>query len=131
VEVVNLHKKHRDPAPAQLLFLGSPVRMGSTTKRAKRLLEELDKDAWKGVTVVIFTTILMEPSDPTQEHTLGREKYDIGAGRQLRDLARAEGFTALEDHLWVEVKGWAGPLVDTGIDTTHVFVRKVLEELAG
>jgi flavodoxin len=130
-EVVDLHKKHRDPAPAQLLFLGSPVRMGFTTKKVKQFLVQLDKDAWRGATVVVFTTILEEPKDPTAEHTRGREKYDIGAGCQLRDLARAEGFAALEEQLWVEVRGWRGPLVDTGVDRSRRFVRKVLEERAG
>ena len=44
-------------------------------------------------------------------------------------LARAESLNALADHLWIDVQGNKGPLVETGIEQTKEFVRNVLPEL--
>ena len=54
----------------------------------KKYVEELDKDIWKDRPVVVFTTILAQPENPTDKQKESREKYDIAAGRKLGDFAR-------------------------------------------
>jgi hypothetical protein len=103
--------------------------MGSTTGRAKRYVKHLDEAAWEGKPIVVFTTILELPENPTDAQKHSREAYDIAAGRKLGDLARARGLNAPEDLLWVEVAGMKGPLVDTGIEKTCQFTREVLASL--
>lgn len=119
------------PAPPQgdIMFLGSPIRMGSATKRVKKFVKKLDKEAWRGKPVVVFTTILIQPENATDKQKESREKYDIAAGRRLRDFAKEEGLNAVERHLWVDVKGMKGPLVETGAEQAKQFARDVLPSL--
>jgi menaquinone-dependent protoporphyrinogen IX oxidase len=130
VETVGLHKGHRVPSRADLLFLGSPVRMGSTTIKAKCFLEDLDGDAWKRAGVVIFTTILAEPPQPTPDDVWCRENLDIGAGRDLRDIARTAGLTVLDEHLWVDVTRSTGPLAEGGVEKARRFARSALRRFS-
>ncbi len=53
--------RERYPAPPQgdIMFLGSPVRMGSASRKAKRHVKKLDKDVWKNKPIVVFTTTLL------------------------------------------------------------------------
>jgi multimeric flavodoxin WrbA len=129
VDLRSVRKQYPSPPQGDILFVGSPVRMGSTTKRVKKYVQKLDKAAWKDKLVVVFTTILALPEDPKPERLESREKYDIGAGQKLVELARAEGLNALADHLWVDVQGNKDPLVDTGIDQTAQFTREILRKL--
>ena len=125
--------RERYPAPPQgdMMFLGSPVRMGSVTRRVKKYVRNLDKGAWKDKPIVVFTTILMQPENATDAQKESREKYDIAAGRKLRDEARSSGLNATESHLWVDVKGMKGPLVETGVERTKQFTHDILLFLKG
>ena len=128
-ELRSVRKKYPESLQGDILFLGSPIRMGSVTRRVKKYVKKLDKKTWKDKPIVIFTTILMQPDNATDKQKESREKYDIAAGRNLRDLARSEGFNAVESHLWVDVKGNKGPLIETGIETTKQFTRDILSEV--
>ena len=128
-ELRSLRKKYHESPQGDIMFLGSPIRMGSVTRRVKKYVKKLDKKTWKDKPIVIFTTILMQPDNATDKQKESREKYDIAAGRNLRDLARSEGFNAVESHLWVDVKGNKGPLIETGIETTKQFTRDILSEV--
>lgn len=119
------------PAPPQgdILFLGSPVRLGSVSRRTKQYAQKLDTNAWKDKPIVVFTTTLMLPENATEAQKQSQDKFDRGAGRKLRDLARSRGLIAVEDCLWVEVKGMKGPLVETGVEKTKQFARDMLRSL--
>jgi len=123
--------RERYPAPPQgdMMFLGSPVRMGSVPRRVKRYVNELDKDIWKDKPIVVFTTTLMLPENATDQQKQNQDKWDWGAGRKLRDLAKSRGLNAVENHLWAEVKGLKGPLVETGVEKTKQFTRDILLSL--
>jgi hypothetical protein len=103
--------------------------MGSVTRRVKKYVKKLDKKTWKDKPIVVFTTILMQPENATDKQKESREKYDIPAGRKLRDLALSEGLNAVENHLWADVKGIKGPLVETGIEKTKQFTQDVLKKM--
>jgi len=128
-EIISVRDKYPKPPQGDILFLGSPIRMGSVTRRVKKYVKKLDKRAWKDKPIVVFTTILMQPENATDKQKESREKYDIAAGRKLRDLARSEGLNAVENHLWVDVKGIKGPLVDTGVEKTKQFTRDILKKV--
>jgi len=129
VALRNVRKRFPEPPRGDILFLGSPVRMGSVSGRVKRFLGKLDADAWKGKPLVVFTTTLKLPENATEEQKRGQEKYDRGAGRKLGDLARSAGLDAVENHLCVEVIGLKGPLVETGIESARQFTRDLLRTL--
>lgn len=125
-ELRSVRERYPASPTGDILFLGSPVRMGSVTSRVKRYVKRLGEGGWKGKQIIAFTTILALPENPTDEQKNSRERYDLGAGRKLRDLAREQGLSAVEDHLWAEVVGMKGPLAEGAIEKTRQFVRDVL-----
>ncbi len=128
-ELLSVRERRPAPPEGDIMFVGSPVRLGSVTGRVKRFVEKLDEDAWRDRPIVVFTTILKLRDNATDEQKLSYEKYDIGAGRKLRDLARSRGLNAVDDHLGAEVKGIRGPLVETAIDKTKQFTHDTLLSL--
>ncbi len=128
-ELRSVRDRHPEPPRGDILFLGSPVRMGSASARVKRFIGKLDVDAWKGRPIVVFTTILKLPENATDAQKQSQEKWDRGAGRKLSELAKSAGFEPVEKHLWVEVTGLKGPLVETAIESTREFTRDLLRSL--
>ena len=125
-ELRSVRERHPAPAEGDIMFVGSPVRWGSVTGRVKRYIKTLDEDAWKDKPIIVFTTILALREDAMDEQKRSHEDYDVGAGRKLRDLARSTGLNALDNHLWVGVKGIKGPLIETGVEKTKQFTRDML-----
>jgi menaquinone-dependent protoporphyrinogen IX oxidase len=125
----SVRERYPEPPQGDILFLGSPIRMGSVTRKVKKYVSRLDKEIWKAKPIVVFTTILLQPENATDKQKESREKYDIAAGRRLRDFARSEGLNAVENHLWVDVKGMKGPLVETGVEKTKQFTHDILLSL--
>ncbi len=124
----------RDDYPASpqgdVLFVGSPIRMGGPTGRIKRFVKKLDKESWKGKPVIVFVTVGMLPKEPaTEKQKQSHDKWALGGGRKLRDLAKAKGLDALDNFLWVEVKESEGPLVETGVDKTKKFTHDIVSTL--
>lgn len=128
-ELRSIREHHRTEPDGDIMFLGSPVRMGSVTGRMKRFVKKLDANLWKSKPLVVFTTTLNLPDDANEEKLRTQEKYDWGAGRKLRDLAREQGLTAVEDHLWAEVAGMKGPLTDEALPKTRQFTHDILRSL--
>jgi flavodoxin len=124
-ELRSMREHHAEPPHGDIMFLGSPVRLGSVSGRVKRFVKKLDKDAWKDNPIVVFTTILMLSKDATDEQRRSQDNWDIGAGRKLRDLAKSTGLNAVERHLCIGVKGMKGPLAETGVEETKQFTRDI------
>jgi multimeric flavodoxin WrbA len=129
VELRSLRTKYPDPPVGDVVFVASPVRMGSATRRAKKFIKGLDMEAWRGKPFAVLTTILELSEDVTPQRMNSRGQYDIPAGARMADLARAEGLAALEDHLWADVRGNKGPLVETGIERAKEFTRNTPRSL--
>jgi Flavodoxin domain len=125
----SVRERQKTPPDGDILFLGSPVRMGSVTGRVKKYVKKLDETEWKDRPVVVFTTILALPEDATDAQRHSHDAYDIGAGLKLGELARSRGLRAIEDPLWVEVRGMKGPLVETGVEKTKRFTHELLASL--
>lgn len=129
VELRSVRERHPEPPQGDIMFLGSPVRMGAVSGRVKRYVNTLDENVWKDKPIVVFTTTLMLPKNATDEQKRSQEKWDWGAGRKLGDLAKSRGLNAVEKHLWVEVTGLKGPLVETGVQSAKEFARDILLSL--
>jgi flavodoxin len=129
VELRNVRKHYPETLQGDIMFLGLPVRMGSVSGRVKRYVKKLDKNVWKDKPIVVFTTTLKLPNDATDKQKQSQEKWDRSAGRRLRDLAKSSGLNAIENCLWVEVKGMKGPLVERGVENTKQFAHDILLSL--
>lgn len=125
-ELRNVRKHYPETLQGDIMFLGSPVRMGSVSSRVKRYVKKLNTNVWKDKPIVVFTTTLMLPKDATEKQKQSQEKWDRSAGRRLRDSAKSRGLNAIENCLWVEVKGMKGPLAETGVENTKQFAHAIL-----
>jgi len=128
-ELRSVREKHPAPPQGDIMFLGSPVRWGNTTRRMKKYVEKIDKGVWQDKPIVVFTTILALPPNPTEAQLQSRMKYDIAAGRKLSDMVKSVGLKAFDNQLWVEVTGMKGPLISTGVEKTKQFAHDTLPSL--
>ena len=129
VDLRSVRAKNQAPPRGDLMFLGSPVRMGSVTRHMRDYVRDLDKHSWKNRPLFVFTTILELPEEAKPDRRDSREKYDMAAGGKLIELARAEGLNALDTQLWADVKGNRGPLAETAVEAARQFTRGALASL--
>ena len=130
-ELTSVRDRNAARAQGDILFVGSPVRFGAVSRRAKRYVKKLNEDAWRDKPIAVFTTTLMLPDDATDAQIRDQDRYDRGAGLKLCDLAKSKGLNSVESPLWVEVESVKGPLVETGVEKTHQFTHDVLHSLTG
>ena len=53
VDLRSIRERHPVPPQDDIMFLGSPVRMGSVTGRVKRYVKKLSEDAWRDKPIVV------------------------------------------------------------------------------
>lgn len=128
-ELRNVGKRYPEPPTGDILFLGSPVRFGSVSGGIKKFAKALDTGYWQNKPVVVFTTILALPGNPTPKQKEAQDRCDISAGLKLVELLKSRGLNAVENQLWVGVTGLKGPLVATGVEETGQFTRNMLTSL--
>lgn len=129
-ELRSVREKYPSPPQGDFLFLGSPNRFKKVTRKTKRFVKKLDRDAWKNKPIAIFVTVgQMPPETATEEEKAKARKWILEAGPQLRDIARARGFNVVEKVLHVPVKDSKGPLVDDGIELTKQYTHEFVEIL--
>lgn len=115
------------PSQGDFLVVGSPIRLGKVTKRARKFVERLNVEVWKNKSIVTFVTMLPPPGpEASEKKKQSYEQWDIRAAQQLRDLARAQGLGVADAVLMVHVKGIKGPLVEDGVEKTKQFVHNFI-----
>lgn len=133
-ELRDIREDSPSPPQGDVLFVGSPIRFGGPTGRIKKFVKKLDKDTWAGKPVVVFTTTGMMPKEPaTDKQKQSFDKWALGGGRKLRDLAKAKGLNALDNYLWVEVDqpdSKTATLVPNGIEKTKQYTHDIVQSLA-
>lgn len=129
-ELRNVREDYRSPPKGDFLFVGSPIRMKSATRRTRKFVKRLDSAEWKDKPAVAFVTIGKMKENPTEEDKANFKKISTDPGIEFRDFIRDRGLKAYDQVLYVEVKdGWKGPLVDDGIEKTKRFTQVFLETL--
>ena len=129
VEIHNIRESIHLPLQADLLFIGSPVRIGSFTGRIKHFVKRIDVNEWKYKTIIFFSTILKLPENATEEQKENQKKWDFGASWKMANLAKSRGLNVSDQHLWIEVEGMKGPLVKSGLGETISFVRNTISSI--
>jgi flavodoxin len=124
-ELINLRKEFRVPSSGDMLFIGSPTRIGKMTGRAKKFVKKLDAKAWAGKTVVVFDTHAPLPEDPKErEKTM---KYVVpGAAGKLSELATERGLNVHSPPLRCSVSDMKGPLSPGMIEKAREYAQQVL-----
>jgi flavodoxin len=133
VDLRSVRDDYPAPPMGDLMFVGSPIRFGGPTGRIKKFVKKLDRTAWKDKPCVVFTTTMPMPkeSEPDKKKQ-SFDKWGLGGGRKLRDLAKSRGLNALDNFLWVEVEQpdtKTTKIVEGGIEKTKQFTREALLNL--
>jgi len=129
-ELHSVRGNDASPSQGDFLAVGSPIRMGKVTKRARKFVERLNGEVWKDKSIMTFVTMLPPPGpEASEKQKESYEKWDIRAAQQLRDLARAQGLAVADAVLMVHVKGLRGPLADDGVEKTRQFVHNFIATL--
>jgi len=107
-ELRSVRKEYPGAPQGDVLFLGSPVRLGTTTRRVKKYVEGLDKSYWSGKPLVV--------SPPSWSCRPMRSPSGRRAGRNTISWRGAScracpspGLKPLNEQLWVDVSGLKGP----------------------
>jgi flavodoxin len=129
VVFINLRKGSSVPSDGDILFVGSPTRIGKMTGRAKRFVKKLDAKAWSGKTVVVFDTHSPLPEDPKErEKTM---KYVVpGAAGRLSALVAERGLKVHSPALRCTVSGMKGPLSPGELEKAREYAHQVLSSVA-
>lgn len=129
VDLRSVREDHLMPSQGDVIFVGSPIRFGGPTGRIKRFVKRLDMGAWKDKPLIVFTTTGEMPKEPaTDKQKQSFDKWALGGGRKLRDLAKAKGLSVAENYLWIEVTE-KNQLVEPGIEKTKQFTHEILQTL--
>ncbi len=128
VELINLRKEFRVPSGGDILFVGSPTRVGKMTSRSKKFVKKLDAKAWAGKTVVVFDT-----HAPLSEDSSEREKMTKfivpGAAGKLSALAVERGLKVRSPPLRCSVSDMKGPLSPGMIEGAREYAQEVLSDI--
>jgi flavodoxin len=119
-ELIDLSKWDKRTPVGDVLFIGSPTRMVSMTRPAKRFAKKMDWRLWEGKPVYTFDTIMM-PAEPGQQARAAKWTKG-GAAPKLKELLAGRGLVVQEKMLRVPVTGLKGPLADPWKDQIRVFV---------
>lgn len=103
-----------------LLFLGSPTRIGTMTGRMKKVVRRLDPDLWGRRPVAVFDTEMQGVI----------EAGGASAAAKMHDIARSKGINVHTPVLKVGVDGMRGPLSKGSDRAVEAYVKEVLH-LAG
>ncbi len=103
-------------AEGDILFVGSPTRIGTMTGRTRKLLEHMDVGPWRGKPVVAFDT-------EAQELLKGSGG---GAAAKIHDLAVSRGLTVHTPVLRVGVSRIKGPLSTGSEGLVEAYVKEFL-----
>lgn len=122
--LVSVRDKVSELPEADMIFIGSPTRMGRMTGRTKRFAKHLDTVAWKGKKAAPFDTIMNAPEDP-REREKARRWVDNGAAPRLKEMLDRIGLVTVEP-LRVEVLGTKGPLVENYKRLVSDYVDRIL-----
>lgn len=111
----------RIPVSGDLLFLGSPTRVGTMTRRMRKVVRRLDPRTWGQRPVAVFDTEMQDVI----------EKEGASAAAKMHDLARARGIPVHTPVLKVGVVGIRGPLSSGSDKAVEAYVREVLSSVKG
>ena len=130
VELRDVKQAHPSPPSGDMLFIGSPVRVGRVTRSTRRFVKRLDRAAWTGKPVVVFTTTAMAPkADATEKQKQAAQKWAFDVAPKFRDKIKARGLSALDAVLFVEVTDVKGPLVEAGLEKARQFTHEILSSV--
>jgi flavodoxin len=128
VDLVSIDEGAPGSVVGDFMFVGSPTRGGRPTKKAKRFLEDLNVEAWRGKPVVLFDTVGPLPMD-AEKRKVWLSRIDKGAADRMKNQLIEKGLSAHPELLHLAVTGFKGPLAVDALDIAKAFAHKFLISL--
>jgi len=128
VELVSIDEGVPRAVQGDFMFVGSPTRGGRPTKKAKRFLEELDVEAWRNKSIVLFDTVGPLSMDP-EKRKLWLSRIDKSAATRMQSQVNERGLSAHPELLHIAVTGFKGPLSVDALDIAKAFAHKFVASL--
>lgn len=107
----------KESLEGDMLFIGSPTRIGTMTGRTKRFIKGMDWGAWGKKPVATFDTEIQDVI----------AKGGAGAAAKMHDLAKSKGANVHTPVLKVGVTGIRGPLSPESGKSIEAYVKEFLE----
>ncbi len=118
-EVIHVKEAGRHRTEGDILFIGSPTRMGGMTRGARRFVKGFDKAYWGTRPVAAFDTEMVEVI----------QKEGASAAAKIHDLARTRGVKVFSPVLKVGVTGIRGPLADGADEVIGAYVKEFVASM--
>ncbi len=128
VDLVNLDEGALGSVIGDFMFVGSPTRGGRPTRKAKRFLEDLNVDAWRGKPIVLFDTVGPLPMD-AEKRKVWLSRIDKGAATRMQNQLSEKGLSSHPELLHIAVTGFKGPLAVDALDIAKGFAHRFLASL--
>ncbi len=127
-DTLNLGEPGSSKVEGDFMFVGSPTRMGRMTRNAKRFLEGLDAEYWKGRPIATFDTVGPFPEDE-EKRKKWLERVTKSAATRMQDMARDRGLRVHPDALHVAVTGFKGPLASDALEIARDFTHRFISSM--
>ena len=131
VEVLNLKEQVPLEVTGDIMFIGSPTRVGKMTRQTRDFIENLDTGKWSGRTIVAFDTVGPLSKDPAKREqalsSIGQSPRT--AAHTIQEVALSRGLTISPEAMHIAVVGMWGPLAPDALDMAKQRTRHYLEQL--
>lgn len=118
VQVLEVRDAIKSKLDADLMFIGSPTRMGDMTRKTRRFLKGIGAASWGQRPVAAFDTEMAEVI----------RNNGASAAAKIYDLARSKGMRVHTPVLKIGVTGMKGPLSPDAGAMIEAYVAEVLAE---
>jgi flavodoxin len=122
VVLLNLRESGDVPAEGDFILVGSPTRMGTMTRKSKRLVKKLDVRVWGSKPLAVFDTHAVISEDP-EERAKSIRWVEPGAAGKLAKLASGRGLQVSGPPLRCSVTGSEGPLAEGQLEKAREYAR--------
>jgi flavorubredoxin len=119
-EVVHVREAPERIPEAAFLFVGSPTRVGTMTRKTRKLLKAISEEAIRGKPLAAFDT----------EGEAVIKANGASAAAKIHDLAKSKGAKVHTPVLKVGVSGIKGPLSPNAEEIIRSYVREFVSTLA-
>ncbi len=123
-ELIDLRYSMPLDVSGDMMFVGSPTRVGRMTRRTAEFLEDLVSGPWRGRRIVAFDTVgpLSKNPEKRRKMLLRMEGGSKTAAGAIQEAVRKRGLTPAREQMHLAVTGMWGPLAPDA--------RQVARELA-
>ena len=128
-EVVDLRASMPLDVSGDLMFVGSPTRVGKMTRRTAEFLEDFVSGPWRGRRIVAFDTVGPLSKEPDKRRGMLQRigNSSKSAAWMIQEAVRRRGLTPAPEQMHLAVIGLWGPLAPDARAMARQMARQHLD----